>query len=133
MGRPRWAVIVSLSLPDELVRQLDQVITERGYKGRSEIVRAALRDFVKLHKKEGELKGHVGAVVVLQYPESTERDLSAIRHAHNDLVKSMLHAHTSDDQCTTILHCEGGDQKIRRFLAELRGLRGVKSVDVNLT
>lgn len=126
-------MIVSLSLPDSLVKQLDKIIVDRKYKGRSEIVRAALRDFVKLHKKEAEMKGHVGAVVVLQYPETTERDLSAIRHSHNDLIKSMLHAHTADDRCTTILHCEGSDQKMRRFLAELRGLRAIHSVDVNLT
>lgn len=125
-------MIVSLSIPETTVSELDRLIKDLGYKGRSELVRAALRDFIKLNEQEQRVNGHLNAVVILGYPEEMERDLSEVRHRHNDLVKSMLHAHSSSQTCTTILQCEGADQRLRRFLAELRGLRRLASIQVTI-
>jgi CopG family transcriptional regulator, nickel-responsive regulator len=125
-------MIVSISLPADLVKDVDTVIRERGYKGRSEVARAALRDFLERHQAEDRLKGQVNAVVVLAYPESMERDLSDVRHAHNDLVKNMVHAHTNSQRCTTILQCEGPDHKMKRFFAQLRGLKALSSLQVSV-
>ena len=80
-----------MSLPDESVDDLDALIEERQYKGRSEVMRAALRDFLKIHRAEQKLSGTVNAILVLVYPEETERLLSDLRHSYNDVVTSMLH------------------------------------------
>lgn len=125
-------VIVSLSLPDDLVKDMDRLIQARGYKGRSELSRAALRAFLAQHKEEDELKGRVNAIVVLGYPEHAEKELSEIRHAHNDLITSMLHAHTKNGRCATILVAEGVDDAIKRFFAELRGMRELESLEVTV-
>src|ERR1041384_3339778 len=106
-----------------MVESMDRVIQERGYRGRSELVRAALRDFMNLHRAEDEVKGHVNAIAVLGYPERMERHLSDLRHSHNDLVTSMLHAHTLRGRCATILVGEGADHKMKKLFAELRGLK----------
>lgn len=125
-------MIISLSLPDEMVDRLDRLIERLEYKGRSELMRAALRDFLKSNAEEERMKGNVHAIIVLGYPERMERDLSEIRHQHNDLVKSLLHAHTHSQRCTTILQCEGPDQRLRKLLAELRGLRHLESIQVTV-
>ena len=125
-------MIVSLSLPDDFVVGMDRLIRERGYKGRSELVRAALRDFLNRHKEEDELKGHVNAIAVLGYPERMERHLSDVRHSHNDLLTSMLHAHTTNGRCATILVGEGADHKMKKFFAELRGLKELDFLNITL-
>lgn len=125
-------MIISLSLADPLVEELDRLIERRGYRGRSEAVRAALMEFFKTQRREEQAAGHVNAIVVLGYPERGERALSEVRHAHNDLVTSMLHAHTVKGRCATVLLGEGPGEKMRRFLSELRGLRDLESIEVTL-
>lgn len=125
-------MIVSISLPDELVADMDRLIKDRGYKGRSELLRAAMRDFLKTNHQEEDARGQVNAIIVAGYPEKLERSLSDVRHAHNDLVTSMLHAHTSNGRCATVLLGQGPDHKMRRLFAELRGLRELDFLDVKL-
>lgn len=125
-------MIVSVSLPDVLLREVDGLIEKRGFGGRSEVVRAALMEFVKAQRREEQLLGHVNAIIVLGYPEKGERAVTEVRHAHNDLVTSMLHAHTVKERCTTVLFGEGPSDQMRRFLTELRGLRDLESMDVTI-
>lgn len=125
-------MIVSLSLPDSLMKDLDTLIARRGYRGRSEAVRVALAQQLDRERREDELSGTVNAIVVLGYQEKAERALTEVRHGHNDLVQSMLHAHTVKGRCATVLLGAGPAEKVRRFIAELRGLRDVDSVEVTL-
>ena len=131
-GAHEFASTLVSAFPDQPVHALYEVIRERGYKGRSELVRAALRDFLNRHKEEDELKGHVNAIAVLGYPERMERHLSDVRHAHNDLLTSMLHAHTTNGRCATILVGEGADHKMKKFFAELRGLKELDFLNITL-
>lgn len=124
--------IISISLPDVLLREVDGLIQKRGYAGRSEVVRAALMEFAKQQGREDQLTGHVNTIIVLGYPEKAERAVTEVRHSHNDLVTSMLHAHTAKDRCTTVLFGEGTSDQMRKFLAELRGLRDLESMDVTV-
>lgn len=126
------AAIVSVSLPEEAVADMDALIGEREYKGRSEVLRAALRDFLKIHRTEQKLSGTVNAILVLVYPEETERLLSDLRHSYNDVVTSMLHAHTTQGRCATVLLAEGPAGRMKRFMAELRGLRAIDSMEATL-
>lgn len=125
-------MIVSLSLPDVLVHQVDRLIEKRGYKGRSEVLRSALMEFLKTQRAEESETGHVNAIVVLGYPERCERAVTEARHAHNDLVTSMLHAHTVKGRCATVLLGEGPAEKVRGLLAELRGIRDLESVQATV-
>ena len=126
------AAIVSVSLPEALLRKADDLIERRDYRGRSEVVRAALMEFLKKDATESLATGNLNAIIVLGYPERCERAVSEARHAHNDLVTSMLHAHTTKGRCATVLLGEGPAEKMRRFLAELRGLRDLESIEVTL-
>ena len=126
------ATVISMSLPTEFVEELDGLIASRGFKGRSELMRAALRDFLKIHRAEEKLTGTVNAIIVLVYPEETERLLSDLRHHFNDVVTSMLHAHTTQGRCATVLLAEGQASRMKRFITDLRGLRALDSIEVTL-
>ena len=43
---------ISISLPDELVKELDEVLKNEGYQVRSEGISDALKEFVNYHKIE---------------------------------------------------------------------------------
>lgn len=125
-------MIVSLSLPDALVADMDALAERRGYRGRSELARAALLQFLRSQRAEDRLAGQTNAIIVLGYPERVERALTEVRHGHNDLVTSMLHAHTHRGRCATVLMGAGPAEKMRAFLTELRGIRDIESVEVTI-
>lgn len=125
--------IVSVSLPEPLLDDLDRVIRERGFAGRSEAVRAALRDFVATHGRERrKLEGPVSATLTLVYPEEETRRLGEIKHDYGDVVKSMLHAHTRDDRCVEVFIVQGAGSRVRGFADRLRTAKGTELVETVL-
>ncbi|HVL87631.1 MAG TPA: CopG family ribbon-helix-helix protein [Candidatus Thermoplasmatota archaeon] len=114
--------VVSVSLPESLVEETDRLIARRGFAGRSEVVRAALREFLAAASQETERKGRRAATLTLVYPEGHERHIGEIRHAFNDIVKSMVHSHTGED-CIEVFVLQGDADRIRAFSERLRNYR----------
>src|SRR5438552_16845391 len=84
--------VVSVSLPPELVAQADAAIASQEYGGRSELVRAALRDFLSRIADHATERRRT-ATLTLLYPDGSERRIADIRHDHTDVVRSMGPAH----------------------------------------
>ncbi|HWH08015.1 MAG TPA: CopG family ribbon-helix-helix protein [Candidatus Thermoplasmatota archaeon] len=113
--------VVSVSLPDALLEQADAFIEERGFAGRSDLVRAALRDFLARERAPAQ-GGQRTATLTLVYPEGFERKIGEIRHDHTDVVKSMMHGH-SRDHCVEVFVLEGSGKRIQQFVDQLRAAR----------
>lgn len=124
--------IVSVSLPDSLLEQMDAVIKARGYAGRSELVRAALRDFLVHELQQSKREGTRAATLTLVYPEGHERRIGDIRHEHGGVIKSMMHAH-ADEKCVELFMLEGKAGHIRAFADQLRAYRDTRLAEVIYT
>lgn len=124
--------IVSVSLPDSLLEQMDAVIKARGYAGRSELVRAALRDLLVHELQQSKREGSRAATLTLVYPEGHERRIGDIRHDHGDVIKSMMHAH-AEDKCVELFMLQGRAARIRAFADRLRSYRDARLVEVIFT
>lgn len=122
--------VVSISLPDALLAQADNVIEQRGFAGRSELLRASVRDFVAANAPEG--RGPRRAAVTLVYPHGMERRFSDIRHTFADVVRSMMHGH-SGEACVELFVVEGDASRVRSFGDALRGTREALLVNVVYT
>ncbi|HET6403518.1 MAG TPA: CopG family ribbon-helix-helix protein [Candidatus Thermoplasmatota archaeon] len=122
--------VVSVSLPDTLVEQADAFIAERGYAGRSELVRAALRDF--LAHEASPPSGHRSATLTLLYPEGHERKVGEIRHDFTDIVRSMMHGHARG-YCVEVFVLEGPGKRIQQFGDALRGSKETRLVQTVYT
>ncbi len=124
--------IISVSLPDVLLDQTDALIGVRGYAGRSEIVRAALRDFLAAAADEDRSEGDRNATLTLLYPEGYEKKIGEVRHEFTEIVQSMMHAHTADS-CVEVFVLSGRAARIRQFADALRALREVELVSATWT
>jgi CopG family transcriptional regulator, nickel-responsive regulator len=124
--------IVSVSIPDSLVEQLDGLIKARGYAGRSEAVRAALRDFLVHELQQVRREGPRSASMTLVYPEGHERRIGDIRHDYGDVIKSMMHSH-AEDHCVELFSLQGRAARIREFADRLRSYRDTRLVEVIYT
>lgn len=124
--------VVSVSLPDALLDQADDFIRARGFAGRSDLVRAALRDFLAREQAPAQGGGARTATLTLVYPEGFERKIGEIRHEHTDVVKSMMHGH-SREHCVEVFVLEGNARRIQQFVDRLRAARETRLAQATWT
>src|SRR2546428_13891917 len=120
--------IMSVSLPDSLVQQMDGLTKERGFAGRSDFVRAAIRDFIQQLMLDQTKHGKHSATITLLYPEELERRVAEVAHDHSKLVTSMMHAHAGRGRCVTVYIVEGDAEAIQRLTVRFKGLRDTEVV-----
>lgn len=123
--------VVSVSLPDALVEQADAFIEGRGYAGRSDLVRAALRDFLGREAPSPQ-QGNRSATLTLLYPDGYERKVGEIRHDFTDIVRSMMHGHTKG-LCVEVFVLEGPGKRIQQFADALRSAKDTRLVQTIYT
>ena len=118
--------VISVSLPDPLLESADRLIAEGGYSGRSELVRACLRDFIAANGAAPRA-GPRSATVTLVYPEGCERHFSKLRHTYSDVIRTMMHGH-AEGSCMEVFVLEGRGERIQEFADSLRGTRDALQV-----
>jgi len=123
--------IISLSVPDTLLEQIDSVIKERGFASRSEIMRQALRLFLKEDIRIEEIKGETMATITIIYREKADRTrLLDAQHVYSGLVSTFLHAHIHEGYCLEVILLKGQAQIIRKFIDTLRTNEQITQIKV---
>lgn len=120
---------VSLTLPQDLLDELDRSLKAQGYASRSEAVRDALRDFLASYKWRQELKGERLGVVMLVYEHDVRGLIDAlmdIQHASSSIISAVQHLHVDAKNCLETLIVRGPSEEIRKLVDRLGALRGVK-------
>lgn len=116
--------VISVSLPDDLVEQMDGAIAGEGYRGRSEYLRAAVRHYLQDRTRlEGK---HVHGSITVVYPHDTEARISDVRHAFHDVVLSLMHTHCEPETCMDVLVVGGPAPRIEELHRTLERMREVQ-------
>ena len=123
--------VVSLSVPDLLLKQVDAVIEERGFASRSEIVRQSLRLFLNEDVRIEELEGEATATVTIIYREKADRGrILDAQHVYSGLVSTFLHAHIHEGYCLEVIILKGQAVTIRRFVDSLRSNEQITQIKI---
>jgi len=123
--------VVSLSVPDLLLKQVDAAIEERGFASRSEIVRQSLRLFLNEDVRIEELEGETVATVTIIYREKADRGrILDTQHVYSGLVSTFLHAHIHEGFCLEVIILKGQAATIRRFLDGLRSNEQINQIKI---
>jgi CopG family transcriptional regulator, nickel-responsive regulator len=120
--------IVSLSFPDQMVKELDQIQDSGGFAGRSELVRAAIRLLIEDRKEKDSLLGHVNAVIVVTHDESNEAPITKLKHEFEDIVKTHIHNKISHSNCVELFLVEGEGKKVASMTKAFQKEEKMKSV-----
>ena len=127
--------VVSVSMPDELIEQIDAFVDDHGYSGRSEVLREAVRSLLD-EFVENELAGRrvMAVVTVLFNHEVTnlEHRMTDLRHEHEEFVASNLHSHVGDGLCMELFILEGDLDDIAGFVEKVRATEDALSVDFSV-
>jgi CopG family nickel-responsive transcriptional regulator len=119
--------IVSLSIPQATLNEIDRTVGEVGYPSRSELVRDAVRAFLRERAEVKTLSGHVNGIIILVYNHGCAAKVSEVRHSHMGVFKSFMHADFDggDDCCEVLMFC-GDAAKVKESYDALSATLGVK-------
>ena len=120
--------IVSLSFPDQMIKELDQIQDKGGFAGRSELVRTAIRLLLEDRKEKDSLAGRVSAVIVVTHDESNEAPITRLKHEFDDIVKTHIHNKISHGNCVELFLVEGDGKKVSSITKEFQKEEKMKSV-----
>jgi CopG family nickel-responsive transcriptional regulator len=118
----------TVSLPDRLMRTLDQLRAERRYVNRSEFIRDLLR--AELVKEEwAQRRGETVGVLLLLYDHHTRAladKLTDIQHHSFRSITAALHVHLDEHSCLEVIALRGTARRIRALANELLAIKGVR-------
>ncbi|MFC4541888.1 CopG family ribbon-helix-helix protein [Halosolutus amylolyticus] len=122
--------VISVSMPDSLITELDTFIEEHGYSGRSEAIREGVRGLLREFDQQTLEGQHVICVITTTFDHDSgaEAELSELRHANQDLVTSNVHSHAGNS-CLDLFVVEGTVDDIGSYVACLRAIDGVGTVE----
>ena len=121
-------VIVSLSFPDEMIKEMDRIQKSGGFAGRSELVRAAIRLLLEDSRKKEALSGHMNAIIVVTHEESNEAPITRLKHEFEEIVKTHIHNKISRENCVELFLLEGDGKKVGSMTREFQKEDKLKSV-----
>lgn len=104
--------IVSISLNDEILSQLDKLKKSMGFSGRSEAIRAGIRTFVSEAKQKTELSGNIHAILLVVHNDEFDHIVSGIKHNFEDLITTHLHSKIEGDKCMELFVINGEAERV---------------------
>ena len=104
--------IVSLSFPEQMIRDMDDIQKSLGFTGRSELVRAAIRLMLEDKKEKDSLRGQVAAILAVTHNQEDEEPVTRIKHSFEDIIRTHLHNKITRTNCVELFLLEGDAQKI---------------------
>ena len=99
--------IVSISLNDEILKQIDNLQKSLGFSGRSDAIRAGIRSFVSEEKQKEDLSGNVNAILLVVHNDEYDNQVTGIKHSYEDLITTHLHSKIEGDKCMEIFMLKG--------------------------
>lgn len=107
--------IISVSINDHLLAELDRIQKELGFSGRSEALRAAIRLLASEYPLKVELDAKTVAVLLLIHGHEAEDLVTEAKHRFLDIVHTQIHNRFKADKCLELFILNGLLSRILEF------------------
>jgi CopG family nickel-responsive transcriptional regulator len=125
--------IISLSLPSELLEELDTALGEDRGVTRSEVVRQAVRMYLTQNNELEKIKGNIIATITVLYEKTEQnKELFRLQHEFDDMITAYLHAHLSETDCLEVMVIKGASDRLRRLIDGLKANKPVKQIKFSI-
>jgi CopG family transcriptional regulator, nickel-responsive regulator len=104
--------IVSLSFPEKMLKEMDEVQKGSGFTGRSELVRAAIRLLLEDSHEKNALTGELNGVLVVTHEQEEESPVTKLKHDNEDIIKMHLHSKTKSSVCVELFLVQGDAKQV---------------------
>lgn len=120
---------ITITIDDELMGEVDQLIEQRGYQNRSEAIRDLARAGIAQTKEQSGHQGDCVAAVVYVYDHAA-RELSKRLvqefHGHHELTLATLHVHLDEKSCMEVNVLKGSVDRVEHLADHVIAERGVR-------
>ena len=107
LNNNRRMPIVSISLTEEILKEIDSLQKNLGFSGRSDAIRAGIRSFVAEEKQKDDLSGNVNAILLVVHNDEYDNQVNGIKHSYEDLITTHLHSKIEGDKCMELFMLKG--------------------------
>ena len=125
---------ISVSLPADLLEELDHMVASRGYGSRSQAIVEMAHYQLAEHKRTLGDEVMAGTLTLL-YNRATrglQGRLADLQYQYLTEVISSLHVHLSEDQMLEVLLVQGPASRLQAIANEMISLRGVVNGHLHL-
>jgi CopG family nickel-responsive transcriptional regulator len=118
---------ISISMPEDLLTDLDAMGADRGYDSRSQAIGTMINEQLLEHKRQLGNEVMVGTITLLydRTVRGLQKQLSDLQCAHIDEVISSLHVHLANKQMMEVVLVQGPATQLQAIANEMSCLRGV--------
>ena len=133
-ARPKLARF-SVSLPSDLLEEVDAMGARRKFPSRSHAIADMAREQLLEHTQELGTKSMAGTIsLVYDYRKrNLQRKLADIQHENYLMVVASMHVHLEHHHYLEVLLVQGPARELRRLADKLAGTKGVKHARLHLT
>ena len=107
--------IISISLNENILKDIEKIQNDYGYSGRSEVIRAGVRLLISESKDTEKLYGEINSILIVIHNHDSESVVSEIKHDFKDITKTQLHSHFEKEKCLEIFVLQGKAERIREM------------------
>ncbi len=125
--------IISISLNENIIQELDKLQKFLGFSGKSEIVRASVRNLLLEEKRIDELSGVLHSVLLVIHDEKSDQEISEIRHGFDKIINTHIHNKIDKDRCLEIFVLYGDAREIKNITKKFQGNRKMDQVRLVVT
>jgi CopG family nickel-responsive transcriptional regulator len=109
---------------------MDKLQKGLGFSGRSEIVRAGLRNLLSEEKKRQDLIGLIHALFLVIHDEESDEEMSEMRHNYDKLINTHLHSKIDKNRCLEIFLLKGDATDIREMTKKFQSNKKIHNVQL---
>jgi CopG family transcriptional regulator, nickel-responsive regulator len=125
----------SLSLPRDLLRDLDAMVREKGYENRSLAIADMIRDSLVEHRRQYGDREIAGTVTLVydHHKHDLQHLLTHIQHDFGHVIIATLHVHLDHDNCLEVIALRGKGELVKKLADALVGVKGIKHGKLTVT
>jgi CopG family nickel-responsive transcriptional regulator len=122
-------------MEEDLLREFDCLIEQKGYTNRSEAVRDIVRDTLVEESVKTPDGIVYGALVFIydHHKRELEKSLSNLQHDYYENIISTSHVHVDHDHCMEVVLLNGKAVILKAIAEKLLSFKGVKHGKLTLT
>ena len=112
--------IVSISVTSELLKEMNNLEKSEGFSGRSDLIRAGVRELINLKQERTSLTGELQSILIITHEEGKEQSVTKIKHGFDNIIQSHMHFKLGDKKCLELFVLHGQASNISDLVKQFQ-------------
>ena len=118
--------IISISINEKILKELDRLKDQLGFSGRSEVIRAAARTLLAENREKEALSGSLNSMIAVIHSKEAEGVVTEIKHEFEDIINTQIHNNLKGGKCLEIFILEGNAARVKQLIKLFQANRKIE-------